>query len=313
MVYYSSFSDYLLMSAESASKRVGMRLMNEPKNFSGDGEANGAVVWLNRMDRLRVTAKLTDEEILFVIGDHLTGKAETWWNVVGSKAKTWDEWSAAFKKHYLSDQEDKWWQQLHSLKQGKEFVSIDDVGLKMQELFYCLDNKSESFQVRTFLNAITPKIAFEIEKDGTPVKFQDAMDKAKQIEKSLRKYGSLGYTNGVIEEIDPERQFNSDRSEASAVSSMFSLVDKLEKLSINLVNLSNASGGGSSRYVAPVKANSGVAIAPRRYVCFFCDKEGHKKYDCPEYLAKSKSIGGMVATGSNTIPIEQGKGQEYQS
>jgi hypothetical protein len=90
MAYYTSFSDYLFMSSESASKRMGMRLMNEPKNFSGEGEANGAVVWLNRMDRLRKTAKLSDEEILFIVGDHLTGKAETWWNVIGSKAKTWD-------------------------------------------------------------------------------------------------------------------------------------------------------------------------------------------------------------------------------
>jgi hypothetical protein len=69
---------------------------------------------------------------------------------------------------------------------------------------------------------ITPKIAFEIEKNSTPVKFQDAMDKTKQIEKNLLKCGSLDYFAGVIEEIDPEGQFSSDRSEASAVASYLS-------------------------------------------------------------------------------------------
>jgi hypothetical protein len=161
------------------------------------------------------------------------------------------------------------------------------------------------------LNAIKPNIAFEVEKDGTPLKFQDAMDKAKQIEKSLLKYGSLGYSGGVNGEIRAEKQFSSGDSEASAVSSMFSLVDKLEKLSINLVKLSNGSIANNG-YSAPVNnASVPVASGSRRFVCFFCDKEGHKKYDCPEYLAKSKA-GATMGTGSNAIPIEQGKGKEYQ-
>jgi hypothetical protein len=78
-VQYSNFSDYLFMTLKFASKRVSMSLINEPKNFSSDGEANGAVVWLNRMDRLRATTKLADkEDILFVVGNHLTDKTGTW-------------------------------------------------------------------------------------------------------------------------------------------------------------------------------------------------------------------------------------------
>jgi hypothetical protein len=124
-------------------------------------------VWLNKMDRLRKTTKFTDEEILFVVGDHLVGKAETWWNVVGSRATTWDEFVKEFRKHYLADQEDQWWQELQTLVQGSEYPTVTDVAFKMQELFSWLGNKSESYQVRTFLNATKPNVAFEVEKDGT--------------------------------------------------------------------------------------------------------------------------------------------------
>lgn len=36
--------------------------------------------------------------------------------------------------------------------------TIDDVALKMEELFILLDNKNEAYQVRTFLSAIDKKI-----------------------------------------------------------------------------------------------------------------------------------------------------------
>ncbi|KAG1065296.1 hypothetical protein G6F42_026854 [Rhizopus arrhizus] len=53
------------------------------------------------MSRLKATAKLSDKEILFIVGDHLVEKAETWWNVVGSKSESWKEFSELFKKQYM--------------------------------------------------------------------------------------------------------------------------------------------------------------------------------------------------------------------
>lgn len=111
---------------------AGVKFMNEPKTFTGDtSDVNGAVNWLKKMARLKSTCKLSDEEILFVVGDHVSGKAETWWNVVGVKARNWSEFEVAFNKHYLSDQEDKWWQELQTVKQGSDYPSIDDISLKL--------------------------------------------------------------------------------------------------------------------------------------------------------------------------------------
>lgn len=298
-LYFMSASELKMSTSTSSPKKgAALRFMNEPKMFDGKtNEVNSAAVWLTRMDRLRATAKLSDEEILFVVGDYVTGKAETWWNVVGSKASTWEEFQGLFKKHYLSDQEDMWWQKLQEIRQGPEYPSVDDVSLKMQELFSYADNKSQGYQVRTFLNALKPNIAYEVERSGTPSTFVKAEELAKQVEKSLLKYGLTGRSsdvnvsmvqkNGVT---GSESSFSSGASEVSAMSSMFSLVDKLEKLSINLVKLAN----NGQENVGVRQHQQGP---PRRqFVCFHCNQPGHKKYDCPEFNQQ-------VATGSNAVPL----------
>lgn len=320
----------------SLSKRNFNWRVSEPKDFSGicaPGEdlGNEAFIWLKKMDRLKKSAKFSDEETLFLVGDHLVKKAETWFNVVGSKAKTWDSFVIAFKKQYLADQEDKWWYQLQTMKQSDN-DTIDDIALKMEELFELLENKSKVFQIRTFLSAIRPEIGFEVEKDGTPESFEDAKLKAKRIEKSLMKYDFSRSINGPIsanKEAGSRKEFfqknqvlkDSDFSSATSVTSndMSSLVAKLEQLSINLVKLNEGAiqRQSTARPMYTVN-NSGQNNGSRVFTCFYCREEGHKKYDCPKFIRDQNPSN--VATGSNSVPIgsnsanneESGKGKERQ-
>lgn len=316
-----------------SKKSLNWRII-EPKDFSGvsiPGEdlGNEAFVWLKKMERFKNSAKLSDEEILFVTGDHLVKKAETWFNVVGIKATTWDQFVVLFKKQYLVDQEDKWWFRLQTMKQD-ETDSIDDIALKMEELFELLENKSQVFQVRTFLSAILPKIAFEVEKEGTPVSFQAAKTKAKQIEKSFMKYDSNGVGNansGLVSDLRSEysknRVFKSDNysSDSASVtgnSEVSSLVAKLEQLSINLVKLNEGANLKSMNPKPYVPYNNNVNNGSRNiFTCFYCREEGHKKYDCPKFLRDQGQGSNYPATGSNAVPIgenneESGKGNEQQ-
>lgn len=337
------------MTRESVSPEVQLTSkknfnwrVSEPKDFSGVSVAGGdlgneAYVWLRKIERLKTTAKLSDEESLFLVGNHLVLKAETWFNVVGIKSKSWGEFVIAFKKQYLADQEDKWWYQLQTMKQN-EGDSIDDVALKMEELFELLDNKSVAFQIRSFLSAIKPGIAFEVEKDGTPDSFEDAKSKAKRIEKSLLKYelnskGAAGtsYVEKYGEMVKSDF-FNSRMNKEESVSDsgsvitseVSSLVAKLEQLSINLVKLNeNASFSRQQPVnIRPQYNNNNVQNgAPRVFTCFYCRDEGHKKYDCPKFIRDQGQGQGNPATGSNSVPIgsvsndvanDSGKGQERQ-
>ncbi|KAG1256715.1 hypothetical protein G6F66_014792 [Rhizopus arrhizus] len=62
------------LTGESQQGNKMMRYVNEPKSFSGYAKYPGgdvcseAYAWLNRMSRLKATAKLSDKEILFIVG-----------------------------------------------------------------------------------------------------------------------------------------------------------------------------------------------------------------------------------------------------
>lgn len=300
------------------SKKFNWRV-SVPKDFSGvsiAGEDLGdeAFAWLKKMERLKSSAKLSDEEVLFLVGDHLIKKAETWFNVVGVKATSWDIFVAAFKKQYLIDQEDKWWWQLQNMKQ-KEDDTIDDVALKMEELFELLENRNAAFQVRTFLSAIRPSIGFEVEKEGTPANFQEAKNKAKQIEKSLRKYEAGKFVDGTVyaekmsnfksESVKKMNDAGYSDTNSIAGSEVSSLVAKLEQLSVNLVKLNEGVIQQQRQTAIRPQYNNAVSSGPRVLTCFYCRDEGHRKYDCPKFLRDQGQVS-SPATGSNNIPISNG-------
>ncbi|KAG0780976.1 hypothetical protein G6F22_009794 [Rhizopus arrhizus] len=254
------------------------------------------------MARLQTATRMSDEEILFVAGDHLVDKAATWWKVVGKKATNWKSFEEAFKDQYLADREGSWWRQLQTLRQGPN-DSIDDVAFRMQELFDLLGNKNDDIQVSMFLDAIDPKIAFEVVKDIMPPTLKDARTRAKQVERSIRRYGARpGPSVSAFQEKDTFSTGSTGgygRDDlSSAMSTMFSLADKLEKLTINLVR---ANDGVGQEKVAP-------SVKPRRgLVCFFCDEEGHKKYDCPKFLARQEEVTDVRTKITNPLSNEQGE------
>lgn len=310
----SSTSPAKFSTGESNKNGFKWRL-SEPKVFSGC-PSNGnedlcaeALNWLNKFERIKATGKMDDEEIMFIVGDYLDKKAGTWFNVIGKKAKTWSEFVTLFKKQYLVDQEDKWWSQLQSMKQGPD-DTIDDVALKMEELFNYLNNTNASYQVRTFLSAIDPKVAYEIEKEGTPATFLIAKTKAKQIEKSKNKY-HFNYSNETMDSTIGAKSSSSNSvtgSDISSADSVFgarsdvsSLVAKLEQLSINLVKLNESQQKAQRIYPSAAGGNANSYSNGRVYTCYFCNEPGHKKYDCPKMLKENPPI--TPATGSNAIPL----------
>ncbi|KAK4521020.1 uncharacterized protein ATC70_004008 [Mucor velutinosus] len=151
----------------------GGRFLRDPRSFDGVNEERAAT-WMSRMNRLKKSARIHDEETLLIVEENLVDKAESWWNVVGPKADTWEKFESLFKTQYLSDLEDS---------------SVDKVAIRMEELFNFLGNKDQSLLVRTFLNAINSNIAYEVEKESKPATFAVAKERARQVEKSLLKYG----------------------------------------------------------------------------------------------------------------------------
>ncbi|KAG1129616.1 hypothetical protein G6F37_013370 [Rhizopus arrhizus] len=76
MAYNSNNDDGLLETTRSPFN-PSQQTHGEIENNGGrsEGLSAAALTWWKRMDRIRVSADLSDEEILLVAGDHLKGKA----------------------------------------------------------------------------------------------------------------------------------------------------------------------------------------------------------------------------------------------
>lgn len=288
------------------------RFLNDIKDFSGitsgfDGTGgsslNNPLTWFKKLDRLKDLARLTDKEILLIAADHLTGKAEAWFDVACKDIKTWDAFQVAFKKKYWVGMEDIWWGQIRHMKQGPS-ESVDDVDVRLRELFTLVQVSDERLMIRSFLDAIEPGIAWEVERNfaaNQAPNLEDVVANATRYEMVLNKYRSKGASvfgqiadNEVSSSLykktlrpDPPITTPSDAS----VSTIGDLLKEFRELKISLVQ-SVGQGAANGRNV-------------RGLTCFYCNREGHKKTDCPDWLASRKQE--TYATGVNAIPLGAGK------
>ncbi|CAO3702072.1 unnamed protein product [Rhizopus stolonifer] len=241
----STLDNHSTIGDEVGSTRRVMKFLNEPRNFSGEGRKSTggkvedvsatAFAWVHRMDRLRVSAKMNDVDMLLIAGDHLTGKAETWWNVVGSKFASWSEFV------------------------GGEEKTIDDLALRTKELLSLVNNEVPSFQVRIFLMAIHPTIACEIEKKDIPKDLDETIRAAKVIERSLAKYGGRVNSGVSYERINGSvsGSFSStvSQEDVASTSTIAALVKGLEELRINVQWLGKRAGAFVNSEVTNVQEN----------------------------------------------------------
>lgn len=265
-------------------------------------------MWLKRLDRLKELARLSDKEILLIAADHLIPKAEMWFDITCKDVSTWPGFTALFKKKYCVGLEELWWSQIRTMKQALG-ESVEDVDLKLRELFTLVGVTDESIMIRSFLDAIVPQIAWEVEKDNvntTKAKLDNIVNSAARYETVMLKYRAKGFevenaTNKSLgTDLDSVYSVDhgvsktsiDDRSVKSA--SMDDLIKEFRELKISLVQ-SVASGnvGSDSR-------------DKRTFNCFYCKRDGHRKPECPEWLKRQASES-TPATGANAIPISSGK------
>ncbi|KAG0925124.1 hypothetical protein G6F32_013671 [Rhizopus arrhizus] len=265
-----------------------------------------------KLDRLKELARLGDKEALLIAADHLVGKAEMWFDVVCCEIKTWSEFQMAFKKKYCVGLEDMWWGQIRQMKQGDN-ESVDDVDIKLRELFALVQVTDQRLMVRAFLDAIDPGIAWEVERSsgGTgEYDLDDIVARAARYEMVMQKYRSKGVVAlGSSESIQGERSVgygstynppsHKDHHDAHSVNSSATIDNLLKEFRELKISLVQSAGNQQS-------SNRNM----RGLTCFFCNKEGHKKPECPEWLATRKQD--SYATGVNAVPLGAGKDQGLQ-
>lgn len=311
---------------ESNSRSAGghlVRFLNDIKDFSGsvnprvenNQRLENPLVWLKRLDRLKELAHLSDKEILLIAADHLVSKAEIWYDIACKGITTWSEFTKLFKSKYCAGMEDLWWSQIRTMKQAPG-ESVEDIDLKLRELFTLVGVVDESIMVRAFLDAIVPQIAWEVEKNNSSTsraKLDDVVKSAARFEAVMLKYRAKGFDvkGGVNKswdlDLDSVYSGRNDGSKSAPdahsinSSSMDDLLREFRELKISLVQS------------VPPSVPSGDNRDRRGFNCFYCKKEGHRKPECPDWLAvKKQESGSPPATGSNAIPLNAGKEQGHR-
>lgn len=286
-----------------------VRFLREIPEFSGamsvqqGGRSvfNNPLSWLKQLSRLQELAGIGDKEALLIARDHLTGKAEKWYDRSCSNVKTWSEFTTRFKEKFCSGHEDYWWAEIANTKQGSD-EDVEDVDIKLRELFSLVGVTDEKLKIRSFMDAINPAVAWEVERseDMTKLtKMEDVVNAAVRAEGVIKKYRSKGVAivgppvvrqNQEVLDYD-SNTFGDNRSVKSS-STMDDLLKEFRDLKISIVKTVNGSASNNS---------------PRKFTCFYCKKEGHRKMDCPEFLKSKQDKEISPVTGSNAIPLNSVK------
>ncbi|KAG1041219.1 hypothetical protein G6F43_012131 [Rhizopus delemar] len=301
-------------SVETSSRAVGghlVRFLNDIKDFSGtvnprlenNNRLENPLVWLKRLNRLKELARLSDKEILLIAGDHLISKAEVWFDIACKDVTSWAEFSTLFKKKYCVGMEDLWWSQIRTMKQVAG-ESVEDIDVKLRELFTLVGVEDESIMVRSFLDAIIPQIAWEVEKNSDFVsrpKLEDVVIAAARYEAVMLKYRAKGFEvnnaagkplENNADAIPPPDIRTSYDNHSDSSSVMGDLLKEFRELKISLVQ-------------SVASLNSGRDGPDKRSLnCFFCKKDGHRKPECPEWLAlRKQETSSTPASGANAVPM----------
>ncbi|KAG2191692.1 hypothetical protein INT47_012311, partial [Mucor saturninus] len=254
------------------------KFLSSPETFSGTGLPD-PLSWIQHLDRTRKAVGMTDEEALIVAASHFKGNAIRWWNIYEGRLTTWEDFEFAFKRQFISRHlEDSWWQELETIKQLPS-QSIDDLTLRLRELFSYLRIHSESQMIRVFLRAVDDRIAYLLEQHSTLTEFDAVVNAARKLELVEEKYrvvqpglrhqseGPPSVSRRTWPAAPPSDQSTYPESFHSTLTQLAQGIDAIRaRLNEAPVNV-----------VSPVR-NSG----PRRIpTCFGCGQEGHIRPDCP--------------------------------
>ncbi|KAL0081731.1 hypothetical protein J3Q64DRAFT_1866013 [Phycomyces blakesleeanus] len=149
------------------------KFIANPKPFYGNKQGKKPTTWLKSVDCVCKAVNMSDKDAFVVATSYLYGLAKVWWNSIEDQTHIWKEFTDAFMNQFASCQLDN-----------------------LRKLFSSVKADSESFKVHSFLQAIDPQIAYELEQhDNLTVDFKTVAEKAQKLEliktKYLKKFHTL--------------------------------------------------------------------------------------------------------------------------
>ncbi|KAG1257677.1 hypothetical protein G6F68_009191 [Rhizopus microsporus] len=266
-------------------------LVEKPPSFTGENDAGDGLKWFKQIERLRNGLKLTDTDVLFVVGNRLKGRAEVWWNNNENSITTWDEFEKEFKKSFAPDESaiDLWWNQMINLKQRKD-QSVENLKIQFDELCNLLESAGEElsakYKMRHFRKALKRDIIYELDRAPPSIRtdWEAMIKEAKRIETNFKRYDIIDDEefHGNTKRGPPVASKNGNSSTVSEASSDISTVirelcNDMKELKITISNNGSVYNSQSS-YGRNNKGynNNNNVFNPNYLKCYTCGGMGHK-------------------------------------
>ncbi|KAG1535855.1 hypothetical protein G6F51_011301 [Rhizopus arrhizus] len=266
-------------------------LIEKPPSFTGENDAGDGLKWFKQIERLRNGLKLTDTDVLFVVGNRLKGRAEVWWNNNENSITTWDKFEKEFKKSFAPDESaiDLWWNQMINLKQRKD-QSVENLKIQFDELCNLLESAGEElsakYKMRHFRKALKRDIIYELDRAPPSIRtdWEAMIKEAKRIETNFKRYDIIDDEefHGNTKRGPPVASKNGNSSTVSEASSDISTVirelcNDMKELKITISNNGSVYNSQSS-YGRNNKGynNNNNVFNPNYLKCYTCGGMGHK-------------------------------------
>jgi hypothetical protein len=258
-----------------SSKGRATRFLGDPVPFAAQ-PGEDPVAWLRTINRIRRGASLADADALLVVGSHLRGLAETWWSIHEDRVKTWLDFEVLFKVKFCRHLEATYWEEIANTTQAPG-QTVEEVALKLKELFGLVNVANDSLMIRTFLKAIDPEVALWVERSGLASTYDEVTSQAVNIDKVNRRYMATIPSSSSTHYYSAVNNTNVKPKPS------------IEELSMSIKNLT---ADVQSLKVAPRGGNSGFDGRPRQPLeCWNCGETGHPRRLCPKPDQTGKGSG----------------------